>query len=284
MVGHTLHLTLEKDCDAKRLKPEEELARQIVTPFVDGTLCALDEHGSIPTPDFMLVRDGETVGWMEVTIGTDPTAKKQAKALEKTGSSFTTEQLGYDWFLLLEPAANIERITTEAQLLYALALREGVLTRYPTATVDTGLYEIDHPESDAILDDYGIQHAGWTGLADGVAVVRLNPGVRSPDIDLNLINRLAEKKAAAKRRQLDGRQGERHLFVRADIWEETSAAIWLGYEDRYPLPGLPDLPDWVSDVWILISLGQPRLWHSSRDTEAWTVHDVDPAVFKVLRP
>lgn len=230
-------------CDARTPSPEEALARRVVAQYVDGILCALDDRGPSSTPDFKLVRDGETVGWLEVTTGTDPTSTKQWKALEKQSSSFTTDRLRYDWLLLLEPAANVKRIKAESRLLDALVLRELVLTRYPTETIDAGLYEIHHPESDAILDDYGVQHAGWTGLAEGDAVVRLNPGARGAVIDMNLINRLAEERSAAKRHQLDRRPGERHILVRVDPWETTGAghAMWIGYEN-HPLPDLPTSP------------------------------------------
>lgn len=269
-------------CDARTPSPEEALARRVVAQYVDGILCALDDRGPSSTPDFKLVRDGETVGWLEVTTGTDPTSTKQWKALEKQSSSFTTDRLRYDWLLLLEPAANVKRIKAESRLLDALVLRELVLTRYPTETIDAGLYEIHHPESDAILDDYGVQHAGWTGLAEGDAVVRLNPGARGAVIDMNLINRLAEERSAAKRHQLDRRPGERHILVRVDPWETTGAghAMWIGYEN-HPLPRPPDLPDWVTHMWMLAATGPPRLWHSAREADEWTVYDVDPAVFQV---
>lgn len=61
-------------CDARTPSPEEALARQVVAQYVDGILCALDDRGPSSTPDFKLVRDGETVGWLEVTTGTDPTS------------------------------------------------------------------------------------------------------------------------------------------------------------------------------------------------------------------
>lgn len=268
-------------CDARTPDPEEAVARRVVAPYVDGALCALDPSGRDPTPDFELIRDGETAGWLEVTTGTDPTSTKQWKALEELGFGFTTDRLRCDWLLLLKPTANVKRIRTETRLLYALGLRETVSLRYPTEALDTGGYDIHDPESDAILDDYGVTRAQWTDLAEGDAVIRLNPGVRGAEIDMYSINRLAEERSAAKRDQLDRREGERHLLVRVDPWEPTGAgaAIWLGYEN-HPLPDSPNLPDWVTDVWILALTGPPRLWHSSWDADGWIFYDVDPAVIR----
>jgi hypothetical protein len=133
-------------CDARTPDPEEAVARRVVAPYVNGALCALDPSGR-PTPDFELVRDGETTGWLEVTTGTDPVSTKQWKALEERGSSFTSDRLSYDWLLLLKPTANVRRIRTETRLLYALALGKQFLlaTRRRQSTQEATKYTIRSP-------------------------------------------------------------------------------------------------------------------------------------------
>jgi len=55
----------------------------------------------------------------------------------------------------------------------------------------------------------------------------------------------------------------------------------FGDDDDY-LPGeAPVFPEWVSDVWLLSTVGQSRLWHCSRVTRAWEAYDVDRAVLNV---
>ena len=266
--------------EARPLRYKERLARKIVAPYIDSVLLALPERGHEPMPDFEMVHDGERIGWLEVTTGTDQASRTLYGQLEERGHKLTTHRLRYDWFLLLKSAFDFRAYDRE-RLVDALVIRELTMSPYPTGWMDPN----SHPESDAILDGYHVARAGPTNSASGdEAVVRFNPSGQMHWVDANTINRLAEERFDAKRSQLDGRKGERHLFVWVDIWERSGAGVAMygfGDDDDY-LPGeAPVFPEWVSDVWLLHTVGQPRLWHCSRVTRAWETYDVDRAVLNV---
>ncbi len=266
--------------DARSLPDDERLAREVVAPHIDSILVALPEPGNEPTPDFEMCRDGKRVGWLEVTTGTDQASQTLNAQLEEAGRRRrTTRRLRCDWFLQLTPDSNL-RTLNEERLFDALALREPTLTPYPTAMMDP----ISIPESDAILAKFHVARANPLNASDGdEATVLLDISGQMNRVDADTINRLAEQRCDAKRPQLEGRQGERHLFVRVDKWERSGAGVAMhGFGDNeppVPYEG-PTFPEWVSDVWLLNTVGQPKLWHCSQATEAWKIYDIDPAVFK----
>lgn len=267
-----------EDHDARPLPYDERVAREVVAPYIDSVLVALPEPGHESTPDFEVCRDGKRVGWLEVTTATDQASRTLYGQLERIGHKLSTDRLQYDWFLLVKPAFDVRAIGDGERLFDALAIRELTGTPYPTRSMGPN----SHPESDAILNELHVAHGGPTNPADGDAVVRLNPKGQMHMVDANTINRLAVERFTAKRSQLEGRQGERHLFVWVDIWERSGASVAMGTYDDPQVPDEgPVFPDWVSDVWLLHTVGQPRLWHCSRATGVWRTYAVDPAIFDV---
>ncbi len=264
--------------DARIPPRDEQLAREIVSPYLDAALVSLPESGHEPIADFALYRGADHIGWLEVTTATDQATRTLFGQLELLGHKLTTDRLRYDWFLLLKPTFNLRTVDRE-RLFDALWVRELDLAHYPT-----GYRKRSHPESDAILDKYDVARAGPTNEATGDAVVRLNPTGQMHWIDPNTINRLVEERFDAKRGQLEGRHGERHLFVLVDVWERSGAAMAMhGYGGNEPdLPTEPPyFPRWVTHVWLLQTVGQPRLWHCSHASGVWTTHTVDPALLVV---
>lgn len=102
--------------DARIPPQDEQLAREIVSPYLNAALVCLSESGHEPIPDFALYRGANQIGWLEVTTATDQGTRTLFGQLELLGHKLTTDRLRYDWFLLLarstsEPSIERDSLT-----------------------------------------------------------------------------------------------------------------------------------------------------------------------------
>lgn len=267
--------------DARRLAADEELARAILVPYLSGQLVALASTDD-PTPDFALYRDGRPAGWLEVTTATDEATHRVSANLRRRGQRFFSDRLTRSWMVIFRRTADLSRLDRE-RLVDALVPKEQILARDTFGQADPRVRRRfasedmrDYPTMRAILAEYDVADTYDLPTHDGQPRVLLNHEGHASFVDPAHINRLVEAKLDAKQKQLEGRSGERHLFIWVDVYERSGAAVAMGGYDEPELPDeLPSFPPWGTAVWLMGTVSPPRLWHARRDMDAWEVFNVD---------
>lgn len=256
---------------------DEELARTVLSPHLDGQLVAHD-----PRPDFALCRDNRPVGWIEVTRATDEKSNRLDANLRRRGRKFHSDRLTHDWIIVFRPTADLRRLDQDS-LVEAFRLQEifdvlDALTESDIAVRRrrTADYVRDFPRVKRILDENHVWLCHRLRPAEGErakVLMTMQPGggFANPDT----ITDLAEEKLAKKQKSLDGLAGQLHLFVLVDLNDRSGASIAMGgYEGELPTR-VPEFPPWATDVWLMPLYFEIRLWHARRDAASWEVLPVD---------
>lgn len=259
--------------DLKKPRYEESLARDVLASHFDGEL-----HGYLDPPDFVVCRDDEVVGWLEIVRATDSGVKRlMANLLNKTtGLAHATPLLAWDWLVTFDKATNARHLVMKQLVDVLTGLEEAMGSAVPQPGLGIQL------EPTRVLAEGKHSGAGDMALAipleraSGEGTVYTSPEGFMPVFDPGLINDLAERMAHIKEKSLGGRKGERHLFVWVEPHEPTRAGLTMSGGADVVLPSdAPTLPAWVSHIWMVSTHGRPRLWQYSETQENWTVSNLD---------
>lgn len=100
--------TIGNNCggeDLREPRREEAIARDLVTPYIDGQLVAIEDP-----PDFALCRDNTIVGWAEVTTAVDGERLALENWIAKNDFAFTCSDLTHDWNIIPHKTARLDKL------------------------------------------------------------------------------------------------------------------------------------------------------------------------------
>jgi len=239
--------------DSREPPSEEAAARTLIGPWIDGTLVYVDP------PDFVIYRDGEVVGALEVTIAVPHEYARMYGQIHQFGVPIESDLLEYTWQIWLDPVAANLRNWDRDRVVYVVRaveqdgveshreLRDPLLKEELARLGISGMHRFLAREG---VQKLYLAAKGWGGFVDGGAV-----------------DRLVAEKIEVKSRQLREMTGERHLFVWVSLGQWEAAAA---FNDEPPLDS-PDLPDVVDTVWVVPMFGRlDSIWRRDRGS-GWQV-------------
>ena len=242
--------------DIREPRPEEAIARDMIAPFVDGTLVSIADP-----PDFALCRNGELVGWAEVTTAVDGERLALDNWIKKNDFSFTSGELSHDWTVIPHKTAKLDRL--DRGTLVALL---GDWEAYHTDP-DGFISVWDHPPITQLMRLVGIEWLQFVPPLQREATVSITTPPFGGAVGPSLINDLATEKGIGKAKALAGRRGERHLIVLVSY--DYPTAVGLALTDHEAPDEPPELPDEITHVWL--SAVRSLLWHYSSEVGRWVI-------------
>lgn len=247
--------------DLREPRREEAIARNLVTPYIDGELVSIEDP-----PDFALCRDDTIVGWAEVTTAVDGERLALENWIAKNDFSFTCNDLTHDWNIIPHKTARLDRL--ERETLVDLLVDWESNNSEERGFIDTW----QHPPLVAQMLDVRIEWLQYMPpLHEEPTVSIVVPGYGG-SVGPSLINDLAVDKASKKVAALTGRDGERHLIVLVN--HDYPTAVGLALTDTDVPDELPELPSEITDVWL--SAIKSLLWHYSVRDKTWRVIEIEP--------
>lgn len=244
------------DADREIPKPEEVWARRVLEPVLGSELIYVD------APDFVICRNGEVVGCVEVTTATDELVRTLQARLAADGRTFTANELTSSWIVTVRRNTDGRKLDRNE---IGAVLSELEHTGVHSSTLDSMARQR--------LAELGVQHAFRSTNQTRTPRVHLVEQGFAAYADPTVINSLVERTAQKKRPVLLSGPQPRGLFIWVDPFEPAGAGLAIGGTGSEPPDDPTALPEWLDTVWLMSTYGPPRLWQCDRDAQ-WRVHDV----------
>lgn len=251
------------DCDSGSPREDEEAARELLTPLIEGQLV----RAQPPAPDFLICREGVVVGGVEVTLYTDSYLRQLGAELGRSGYLIEDQTLTATW------AFELARLTDLRTLDRGTLVKLAHLLEAEPETANLSPLPRDPYGRLGIRTAYRFE--GGKARAGRHRIHLMMPtvgGFATASAVYEAVAQAAQRKA----KQLRRISGERHLFIWVDSWMIGAEGALEDPPPAEPLP--PRLPDGVDHVWVAGTSDRRRLpWHRAATDPTWAAAEVGPA-------